>query len=42
MTTIERMPEERHVKKICKWKLIASRPAGHPKARWMDNIMTEI
>jgi hypothetical protein len=25
------MPEERHVKKIYKWKVIASRPVGSPK-----------
>jgi hypothetical protein len=33
------MPEERGVKKIYKWKLIASRPVGRPKNRWMDNVM---
>jgi hypothetical protein len=27
---VERMPEERDVKKIFKWNLIASRPVGHP------------
>jgi hypothetical protein len=31
---VERMPEERDVKKIYKWKPIASRPVG----RWMDNV----
>jgi hypothetical protein len=30
---VERMPEERDVKKIYKWKIIASRPVGHPKIR---------
>jgi hypothetical protein len=33
------MPDERDVKKRFKWKLIASRPAGRPKIRWMDNVM---
>jgi hypothetical protein len=39
---IERMPEERDVKKIYKWKLIASRPIGRPKIRRMDNVMQDI
>jgi hypothetical protein len=24
------------------WKLIASRPIGRPKIRWMDNVMKDI
>jgi hypothetical protein len=24
------------------WKLIASRPVGRPKGRWMDNVMKDI
>jgi hypothetical protein len=36
------MPEERDVKEMCKWKLIASRPVGRPKIRWMDNVMKDI
>jgi hypothetical protein len=39
---VERMPEERDVKKIYKWKLIASRPVGRPKSRWMHNVMENI
>jgi hypothetical protein len=39
---VERMPEERDVKEIYKWKLIASRPVGRPKIRWMDNVMKGI
>jgi hypothetical protein len=39
---VERMPEEGDVKKIYKWKLIASRPIGHPKIRWVDNVMKDI
>jgi hypothetical protein len=34
---VERVPEESDVKKIYKWKLIASRPVGGPKIRCMDN-----
>jgi hypothetical protein len=36
------MPEERDVKKIYKWKLIASTPFGCPRIRWMDNVMKDI
>jgi hypothetical protein len=36
---VERMPGERDVKKIYKRKLIASKPVGRPKIRWMDNVM---
>jgi hypothetical protein len=36
------MSEERDVKKVYKWKLIASRPVGRPKIRWMDNVMKDI
>jgi hypothetical protein len=39
---VERMLEDRDVKKICNWKLIASRPVGRPKIRWMDNVMKGI
>jgi hypothetical protein len=39
---IEKIPEERGVKKIYKWKLIASTPSGCPKVRWMDNVMKDI
>jgi hypothetical protein len=35
---VERMPEERDVKKIYVWKPIASRPV----ARWMDTVMKGI
>jgi hypothetical protein len=28
--------------KKCKWELIASRPVGRPKIRWMDNVMKDI
>jgi hypothetical protein len=36
------MLEEKDVKKIYKWKLIASRPVGRPKVWWMDNVMKDI
>jgi hypothetical protein len=36
------MPEDRDVKKIYKWKLIASGPVGPPKVRSMDNVMKSI
>jgi hypothetical protein len=36
------MPEERVVTKIYKWKLIASRPVGRPKIRWMDTVLKGI
>jgi hypothetical protein len=42
LSHVERMPEDRDVKKIKKWKLIASRPVGLPKIRWMDNVMKDI
>jgi hypothetical protein len=32
------VPEERDVKKIYKWRLVASIPVG----RWMDNVMKDI
>jgi hypothetical protein len=35
---VERMPEERDIK----WELIASRPVGRPKVRWMDNVVKGI
>jgi hypothetical protein len=36
------MPEERDIKKIYEWKLIASRPVGRSRIRWMDNVMKDI
>jgi hypothetical protein len=35
-------PKERDVKKIYKWKLIASRPVGRPKIGRLDNVMKDI
>jgi hypothetical protein len=36
------MREEWDIKKICKEKLIGSRPVGRPKIRWMDNVLKGI
>jgi hypothetical protein len=36
------MPEEKDVKEICKWKLIASTPVGRTKIRWMEIVMKGI
>jgi hypothetical protein len=38
---VERIPEERDVKKIYKWKLIASGPVARLKIRWMDGYCNE-
>jgi hypothetical protein len=39
---IERMPEERVVKKINNWKPIALRPIGRPKNRWDDDVRKDL
>jgi hypothetical protein len=39
---VERMPEERDVRRIYKWELIASRPVGRPMIRWMNTVMKGI
>jgi hypothetical protein len=36
------MSEEGDIKKIYRWKVIASRPVGRPKIRWMDNVIKDI
>jgi hypothetical protein len=35
---VERMPKEREVTRIYKWKPFASRPIGKPKNRWEDDV----
>jgi len=35
---LHRMPDERMVKKIYKWKPMLTRPLGRPKNRWEDDI----
>jgi hypothetical protein len=36
------MPEERDVKKMYKWKLIASSPVRCPKIGWICSVMKDI
>jgi hypothetical protein len=36
------VPEEKDVKEMYKWKLIASRPVGRPEIRRMDTVMKGI
>ena len=38
MGHVERMPDERVVKSIYKWKPHATRPKGRPRLRWDDNM----
>jgi hypothetical protein len=35
---VERMPKEREVTRIYKWKPFASSPIGRPKNRWEDDV----
>jgi hypothetical protein len=37
---LHRMPEERMVKRVYKWKPMLTRPLGRPNNRWEDDIMT--
>jgi hypothetical protein len=37
-----RIPEERMVKKVYKWKPMLRRPLGRPKNRWEDDIRNDI
>ena len=39
---LQRMPEERIVKKVYKWKPILIRPLGSPKNRWEDDIRNDM
>jgi hypothetical protein len=39
---MERMPQEREVARIYKWKPLASRPIGRPKIRWEDDIRKDL
>ena len=38
---LHRMPEERTVKKVYKWKPMLTRPLGRPKNRWEDDIIND-
>jgi hypothetical protein len=39
---VERMPNEREVTGICKWKALASRPKGRPKNGWEDDVRMDL
>jgi hypothetical protein len=39
---LNRIPEERMVKRVYKWKPIITRPLGRSKNRWEDNIINGI
>jgi hypothetical protein len=39
---VERMPKEREVTRIYKWKPFASRPIGRPKNRWEDDVRKDL
>jgi hypothetical protein len=39
---VERMPKEREVTRIYKWKPLASRPIGRQKNRWEDNVRKDL
>jgi hypothetical protein len=38
---LHRMPEERMVKRVYKWKPMLTRPLGRPKNRWEDDIIND-
>jgi hypothetical protein len=39
---LHRMPEERMVKRVYRWKLMLTRPLGRPKDRWEDDIINDV
>jgi len=39
---VKRMPNEREVIRIYKWKPLASRPKGRPKNRWEDDMRMDL
>jgi hypothetical protein len=39
---LHRMPEERMVKRVYKWKQMLTRPQGRPKNKWEDDIRNDI
>jgi hypothetical protein len=39
---IERMPDDRTVKKITNWKPIAPRHVGRPKLRWEEDVRNDL
>ena len=36
------MPEDRMVKRVCKWKPMLTRPLGRPKNRWEDDVINDM
>jgi hypothetical protein len=36
------MPEERMVKRVCKWKPMLTQPLGRPKNRREDDIINDV
>jgi len=39
---LHRMPEDRMVKRVYKWKPMLTQPLGRPKNRWEDNITNDM
>ena len=39
---LQRMSEERMVKRVYKWKRMITRPLGRPKNRWEDDIINDM
>ena len=39
---LHRMPEEKMVKEVCKWKAMSIRPQGRPKNRWEDDVRNDM
>jgi hypothetical protein len=39
---LHRMPEERTVKRVYKWKPMLTRPLGRPTNRWEDDIRNDM
>jgi len=39
---VERMPDERVVKSIYKWKPHTTRPKGRPTLRWDDDVRDDL
>jgi hypothetical protein len=39
---LHRMPEERMVKRVYKWKPMLTGPLGRPKNRWEDDIINDM
>jgi hypothetical protein len=39
---VKRVPKEREVTRIYKWKPLVSRPIGRPKNRWEDDVRKDL